>query len=141
MSSWFSFQDFKYRRLSTVRQDVTVRKTARNRELFSRFWPKSGQKVVKKEFFMNFSERMYWIWLICCLREDIMVVNVCAKFEVDWNNPCRVTARNRISYSRPKVELYAEKIVRPSVTKSYRERFIIFLRSFAGSWGLIIETK
>ena len=86
-----------------------MRKTARNRELFSRFWPKSGKKVVKKEFFMNFSERMYRIWLICCLREDIMVVNVCAKFEVDWNNPCRVTARNRIRYSQPPVELYGDK--------------------------------
>ena len=76
---------------------------------------------------MNFSERMYRIWLICCLREDIMVVNVCAKFEVDWNNPCRVTARNRIRYSQPPVELYWQKIVRVSVRPSVVKKLTWFL--------------
>ena len=79
---------------------------------------------------MNFSERMYWIWLICCLREDIMVVNVCAKFEVDWNNPWRVTAPNRINCSQPKGELDSEKIVGWLVREKVTENASIVFSDF-----------
>ena len=39
---------------------------------------------------------LYWILLILCLKEDIIVLNVCVKFEVDWNYASRVTGPNMI---------------------------------------------
>ena len=39
---------------------------------------------------------LYWILLILCLKEDIIVLNVCVKFEVHWNYASRVTGPNII---------------------------------------------
>ena len=50
---------------------------------------------------------LYWILLILCLKEDIMVLNVCVKFEVHWNYASRVTGPN-IHYP-PRSGAYAPK--------------------------------
>ena len=54
---------------------------------------------------------LYWILLILCLKEDIMVLNVCVKFEVHWNYASRVTGPNIIYTILHEVELMLRKMV------------------------------
>ena len=74
---------------------------------------------------------LYWILLILCLKEDIMVLNVCVKFEVHWNYASRVTGPNIIYTILHFSGAYASKnswLVGPSVTFQF-ERLVhwIFL--------------
>ena len=63
---------------------------------------------------------LYWILLILCLKEDIMVLNVCVKFEVHWNYASRVTGPNIIYTILHFSGAYASKNSR-SVGRSVRD--------------------
>ena len=64
---------------------------------------------------------LYWILLILCLKEDIIVLNVCVKFQVHWNYASRVTGPNIIYTILHEVELMLQKIVGWSVRPSVRD--------------------
>ena len=74
---------------------------------------------------------LYWILLILCLKEDIIVLNVCVKFQVHWNYAFRVTGPNIIYTILHFSGAYASKnsrLVGPSLTFQF-ERLVhwIFL--------------